>query len=62
MTRSRLHAWVLELCREAMVADPIAATEAIQALTGGPEVFCPEAYSPGQLHRVGAVFLRIARL
>jgi len=60
--RDKQEAWVLKLCSEAMTADQIETTETIRALTGGHEAFCPQAYETEQLHRVGAIFLRIARL
>jgi hypothetical protein len=62
MTREAFHSWVLQISREALVADPVAATEVIRALTGGHEVFCPQGHSSDRLHRAAAAFLTIARL
>jgi len=62
MTRTELEAWILQVCKEALVVDEMAATEVIKALTGGFEVFSPQAYSQERLHLAGAAFLRIARL
>lgn len=60
--RDELEKWVLKLADEALAADPTGATEIIRALTGGQEVFCPQAYTSGRLHSVAAAFLVIARL
>ena len=62
MTREAHHAWVLQICREALAVDEIATIDVIRACTGGHEVFCPEAFSRTQLHTIAAHFLMIARL
>jgi hypothetical protein len=60
--RDRLNEWILQISREALAVDAIAATEVIRALTGGYDFFTPQAFSAEQLHNAGAAFLRIARL
>ena len=60
--RAELEAWLLKICNEALAVDPTAATEVIEALTHGQDVFCPQAHSSDRLHKAGAAFLRIARL
>jgi hypothetical protein len=62
VNRAELEAWVLQLSREAFAVNTAATCEVVQALSGGHEVFCPQAYTSERLHRAGAAFLRIARL
>jgi hypothetical protein len=62
MPRAQLEAWVLKIAGEALEANHAAATEVIQVLTGGHDVFCPQPHSNQRLHAAAAAFLTIARL